>query len=290
MAQPQRNGHATLLSPSSPGRVSVGSARSLLLTILGEFVMPSGEAVWTSSLLRILVGVGTAENSARQAIARSAAAGWIERDKEGRQVRWRLTPMGRRIIDRGARRVYALSAPREPWDGRWRVLVITVPNSHKDVRRKLYRRLGRAGFGNPTVGTWVSPNAETVPAAADVVEDLGLTSYCMSLDGAGLGIGLTDHDIVNQSWDLAGIAERYRESLQRFAGLEITEGDDALFTQVALVNEWQRFPIMDPRLPFELLPEQWPGRSAPAHFEQLRAQWHDVAQRRWRELAKRPGS
>ena len=56
-------------------RVSVGSARSLLLTVLGEFVLPSGQAVWTSALLHALVGVGTAENSARQAIARSAAAG-----------------------------------------------------------------------------------------------------------------------------------------------------------------------------------------------------------------------
>ena len=82
------------------GRVSVGSARSLLLTVLGEFVLPSGQAVWTSALLHALVGVGTAENSARQAIARSAAAGWLEGRKDGRQVRWRLT-RGRAAHDRG---------------------------------------------------------------------------------------------------------------------------------------------------------------------------------------------
>ena len=81
------------------GRVSVGSARSLLLTVLGEFVLPSGQAVWTSALLHALVGVGTAENSARQAIARSASAGWLEGRKDGRQVRWRLTPAGRRVIE-----------------------------------------------------------------------------------------------------------------------------------------------------------------------------------------------
>src|ERR1700760_915675 len=76
---------ATVSGPRS--RVSVGSARSLLLTVLGEFVMPSGQAVWTSTLLHALVGVGTAENAARQAIARSAAAGWLGGGKDGRQGR-----------------------------------------------------------------------------------------------------------------------------------------------------------------------------------------------------------
>jgi phenylacetic acid degradation operon negative regulatory protein len=264
--------------------VSVGSARSLLLTVLGEFVMPSGRAVWTSSLLHAMTGVGTNENSARQAIARSAAAGWIDGQKEGRQVRWRLTTAGRRVIEEGARRVYALSSPREPWDGRWRVLAITVPNTHRDARRKLYRALSWAGFGNPAPGTWVTPNEDAVPAADRVVADLGLTTSCLSFTGANLGIGLTDRDIVEQSWDLEAIADSYRDSLLRFADLPPADGDDALFTQIALVNEWQRFPFMDPRLPDELLPAQWIGRTAPGRFQELRARFHDAAQQRWADL------
>jgi phenylacetic acid degradation operon negative regulatory protein len=273
---------ATASGPRS--RVSVGSARSLLLTVLGEFVMPSGQAVWTSTLLHALLGVGTAENAARQAIARSAAAGWLEGRKDGRQVRWRLTTNGRRMIESGSRRVTALSAPRPAWDGRWRVLVITVPNSQRDSRRKLYRGLSWAGFGNPTPGTWVTPNAEAVTPAAEVVEDLGLSSWCLSFEGSGLGIGLTDQDIVDQAWDLDAIAQHYAESLSRFADVPVTGGDEALFTQIALVNELQRFPFMDPRLPFELLPANWPGRTAPARFQEIRAEWHDAAHERWHEL------
>ena len=274
---------ATASAPRS--RVSVGSARSLLLTVLGEFVLPSGQAVWTSALLHALLGVGTAENSARQAIARSAAAGWLEGRKDGRQVRWRLTPTGRHVIEAGSRRVTALSAPRPAWDGRWRVLVITVPNSQRDARRKLYRGLSWAGFGNPTAGTWVTPNAEAVAPAGEVVEGLGLSPWCLSFEGSGLGIGLTDQDIVDQAWDLDAIAQHYAESLSRFANVPVTDGDEALFTQVALVNELQRFPFMDPRLPFDLLPANWLGRTAPARFQEIRAQWHDAAHARWRELA-----
>ena len=273
---------ATASAPRS--RVSVGSARSLLLTVLGEFVLPSGQAVWTSALLHALLGVGTAENSARQAIARSAAAGWLEGRKDGRQVRWRLTPTGRHVIEAGSRRVTALSAPRPAWDGRWRVLVITVPNSQRDARRKLYRGLSWAGFGNPTAGTWVTPNAEAVAPAGEVVEGLGLSPWCLSFEGSGLGIGLTDQDMVDQAWDLDAIARHYTESLSRFANVPVTDGDEALFTQVALVNELQRFPFMDPRLPFELLPANWLGRKAPALFQEMRGQWHDAAHERWREL------
>jgi phenylacetic acid degradation operon negative regulatory protein len=164
--------------------------------------------------------------------------------------------------------------------------VITVPNSQRDSRRKLYRGLSWAGFGNPTAGTWVTPNADAVAPAAEVVEDLGLSPWCLSFEGGGLGIGLTDQDIVDQSWDLDAIAQHYAESLSRFTSLPVSGGDEALFTQVALVNELQRFPFMDPRLPFELLPANWLGRTAPARFQEIRAQWHDAAHARWRELTR----
>lgn len=48
-----------------------------------------------------------------------------------------------------------------------------------------------------------------------------------------MGIGLTDQDIVDQAWDLSAIAESYNDSLRQFVDLEVTEGDDALFTQIA---------------------------------------------------------
>src|SRR5918996_5830576 len=102
--------------------VSAGSARSLLLTVLGDFVIPDGRPVWTSTLVHVLVGVGVEERSARQAIARAASAGWIESERSGRRARWRLTPGGQRYIEEGAERVRSTSAP-VAWDGKWLVIV-----------------------------------------------------------------------------------------------------------------------------------------------------------------------
>jgi len=81
--------------------VSAGSARSQLLTVLGELVMPNGNSVWTSSLLYVLTGLGIEEQTARQAIARGAAAGWITARRQGREVQWELTPDGRREAEQG---------------------------------------------------------------------------------------------------------------------------------------------------------------------------------------------
>ena len=67
------------------------SARSLLLTVLGEFVLARAEPVWTQVLLDVLGGLGVESKSARQALARTAAEGLLESDRAGRRVRWSLT-------------------------------------------------------------------------------------------------------------------------------------------------------------------------------------------------------
>jgi len=67
------------MTPSLSRRHSVGaaSARSWLLTVLGEFVLPGDQPAWTSSLVAALAGLGLEEKASRQALARTAADGLI---------------------------------------------------------------------------------------------------------------------------------------------------------------------------------------------------------------------
>ena len=62
-------------------RRSVGppAARSVLLTVLGEYVMPRGGSVWQETLVEGLVALGHTEQTARQAVARSTRDGWLDR-------------------------------------------------------------------------------------------------------------------------------------------------------------------------------------------------------------------
>ena len=67
--------------------LGAASARSLLLTVLGEFVLPTGHPVWTATLIELLGELDVAEKAARQAIMRTADSGWIEGSRIGRETR-----------------------------------------------------------------------------------------------------------------------------------------------------------------------------------------------------------
>ncbi len=264
--------------------MSPGSARSLLLTVLGELVLPAGRPVWTSALLHVLTGVGVEEQTARQAIARGAAAGWIVGERHGREVRWEITPAGRQLIEEGAQRVYSLSAAPE-WDGHWLILLITIPQSLRTVRKKLYGALSWAGFGNPTPSVWLTPHPERAAEARRVVTDLGLRESTLSFTGSSTDVGLSDAEIVQRAWDLDGLVAMYDELLRTYDGAHPEPGDPVLLTHVELVSQWQRFPFVDPQLPEALLPD-WIGRRAAGMFQQLRTEWYDAAHARWKEVVE----
>ena len=263
--------------------VSAGSARSLLLTVLGELVHPLGRPVWTSALLHVLTGLGVEEQTARQAIARGAAAGWIAGEKQGREVRWELTGSGRRLIEEGTERVDSVDRDRRSWDGTWLIVLITVPQSHRSVRKKLYGALSWAGFGNPTPGVWLSPYPERETEARRVVEELDLADQTLSFAGPSRSVGLSDREIVARAWDLDEVVAKYEALLERFSAAAPEPGDPVLLTHLDLVNEWQRFPFIDPQLPAELLPD-WIGREAATLLRKRRREWYDDAQARWREV------
>lgn len=269
--------------------LSAGSARSLLLTVLGELVLPEDRPVWTSSLLYVLAGVGVETQTARQAIARGAAAGWIEAQRRGREVRWQITPTGRRLIERGAERVFSIGSDVPAWDGQWLIVVITIPQRKSAVRKRLYGALSWAGFGNPTPGVWLTPYSDRAAEIRGTVRDLGLRESTLSFVGRSVDVGLSDAEIVQRAWDLDGLADMYDELLKRYSELRPEPGDPVLFTHVEMVSHWQRFPFVDPQLPEELLPD-WIGRRAAALFEKLRAEWHDEAHARWREVVAETSS
>ncbi|WP_028935704.1 PaaX family transcriptional regulator [Pseudonocardia spinosispora] len=264
--------------------MSSGSARSLLLTILGELVYPNGQPVWTASLLHVMTGLGVEEQTARQTIARSASAGWLTGEKHGREVRWQLSPSVKRLIEDGMKRVYSLQDRDEPWHGDWLILLVSVPKSQSAVRKKLYSALSWVGFGNPTPGVWLSPHPERIAEAEQVINDLDLTGSTLTFTGQALAVGLKTDDIVARAWALDDVAEVYRELLDRYRDARPGPGDATLFAHVELVSQLQRLPFLDPQLPDELLPG-WIGRSAVAMIQRRRAEWYETAQLRWLQVA-----
>jgi phenylacetic acid degradation operon negative regulatory protein len=273
---------SALLQPDE-GSVAPGSARSLLFTILGELVWPTGESVWTATLVHLLRGLGVEEQTARQAIARAAASDWITAARLGREVSWSLTPKLRQIFESGSLRVYSLSDSFSQWDDRWLAVLPTIPASHRSARRPLYAGLTWAGLGNPAPGLWVTPHVERVAEIRELVSRLDLQRHTVSFAGTVEAIGLDQREIVDRGWDLASLREHYEQVEGIISSLAPETPDEKLFESIRLSNEYQVLPRTDPQLPEALLPG-WIGRQVARHIEALRTQWRPLAQTRFAEL------
>ena len=266
-------------------RISPGGARSLLLTLLGEFVLPTRRPCWTGTLLDGLAGVGIEEKAARQALARASAAGWIDRERVGRRTAWRIGAAGERLIGAGSGRLRSLRSGAATWDGRWLVLHVTLPEARRADRLRVYRALSWIGFGNPTPGIWINPHADRAEETAALVRQLKLTGHTLAFAGHALELGMPEARMVGAAWDLRTVAAHYRGLAERFAAMRPKGGADTLVAHILLVNALQRLPSIDPGLPRTLLPATWDPPKHAARLWALRAKWREAAHDHWNALA-----
>lgn len=262
---------------------AAASARSLLLTVLGEFVLPRQGEVWTGTLVSALGALGVEEKSARQALARTAAEGLLTSLRQGRKVRWTLTEAGDRLLREGTERIYAFMRRAHHWDGRWLVLTAAVPESQRQLRHRLRTKLTWLGLGTPAAGLWIVPDAAKEAAVREVVGELGLADRAYAWTGQSADIGDTAR-LIAAAWDLDDVEKRYLSFIERFESAVVTSDREAFVRQVELIQEWRRFPFLDPDLPAELLDHAWPGPRAAAVFHDLRNRWHRRAQAEWEEM------
>ena len=257
------------------------SARSLLLTVLGEFVLPRDAAAWTGALVAALAEVGVEEKAARQALARTAGEGLLVAEREGRRVRWRLTPAGERLLESGTERIYGFGQRVQAWDGRWLVLAVSIPETQRQLRHRLRTRLTWAGLGSPMPGLWVTPDTDKEKEVAGALEELGVESFSFAGPFGQIG---DQQRVVAQAWALEDVERRYVDFVDAVSGATADAPAEQFRAQVRLVQEWRRFPFLDPGLPAQLLSATWPGPAAAELFHQRHAQWHAGAQHHWEAL------
>jgi phenylacetic acid degradation operon negative regulatory protein len=273
------------IEPQLSAKTAFPSARSMLFAILGGLVFADPEPVWTASLLYVMNRGGFSEQTARQAIARASTAGWITGERSGRDTRWTLGPALIPVFERGPERVFGFSSEPSEWDGRWLVLIISVPHEHRSVRKKLYGALQWAGLGNPTPGVWLTPHVDRGAEVERVIDELGLRSSALSFVGGPAEIGLSEAEIIDRAWDLERVAATYRELLDRFSEIEVEQGDEVLLAHLELTSALSHFPFMDPQLPVALVPD-WIGREATRRLRALTAAWSPAAHSRWHAVVE----
>jgi phenylacetic acid degradation operon negative regulatory protein len=238
-------------------------ARSSLFTLFGEFVHPRGDVVWVGTMIAWMEVLGFSEPAVRAAVSRSQRTGWLSVQKIGRKSYYALTPEVRWRVHNAVGRLYQ---PLEAhWDGRWRLLTYSIPESHKEARDQFRKELLILGFGAWQNGVWLSPNDLTEQALA-----LAAAHHLEPFVDVFVAERFGQHsslEVVQQVWDVQALNARFEVFLQAFSSLTVPETPQAAFcAYTQMLHEYRKFLFLAPDLPLELQPEVWRSREAALLF------------------------
>jgi phenylacetic acid degradation operon negative regulatory protein len=264
------------------------SARSLLISVLGQWVGPSDTPVWTATLVGALEALGVEERAARQAVNRTAADGWLEGESIGRYTRWRLTASGLRMIGSAVPRVQRSIVADPAWDGTFLLLALTGAAPDRAARDRLAVGLDFEGFGALGPGLWVAVTEGAREGGGSVLDSCGLSEQALLFSATTIEGAETPAEVVAMAWDLETAAEAHQAFLDEFDGVVPADDREAFALRTRMAHDWRHLLSVDPSRPPELLPADWAGTRARAVFQRDFADWAAGATSYYTRLSEDP--
>lgn len=262
----------------------------LLATLLGEYFDDTAPfAVPSAALVALMGEFGVTSASARTALSRVARRGLLESVGRGRGAGYRLTVDAKSRHAQRMRHFLAFGAVSPPYTGEWTVVAFSVAEERRGVRAVLRRELQVRKFGRLYDSVWIRPGDDTADLAA--VTGTG-GEHGISVMTARFATGAGMRDPVS-AFDLDGLRDGYTRFVARFAPLRRRVHDgavgpaEALVTRTELMDAWRVFPDLDPDLPAELLPPDFPRDEARQTFLEIHSALGPLAEQRMREVVSR---
>lgn len=95
------------------------------------------------------------ENALKRSLKGLSESGLIERHYSGQNDYARLTKEGKKKVH--SLKLEDNSTPTPIWDGKWRIVLLDLPETRKDEREALRYLLKKAGFVCLKNSVWISP-------------------------------------------------------------------------------------------------------------------------------------
>jgi phenylacetic acid degradation operon negative regulatory protein len=248
-----------------PRQQSGNSPQGLTVTLMADYTLLCRAWLPSSAIVALLGEAGVSQAGARTTISRLARRGVIEGSRHGRNSSYRLTTAAALNLAAGGRSIVS-AADHEPWDRQWTLIAFSLPQDEVGRRRELRQWLRWYGHAPLYDGLWISPR-DLTDSAKDQLADLAfgaMTVFRARHTDLGAPTGRNPLD----AWDTAAIARHYEDFSRRWMRLlpdiragRIT-GLEAVRARTEVMDTYRRLPILDPRLPLELLPPRWPREPA----------------------------
>lgn len=264
-------GATLLLHYPSPGaRVEIFSARlctvharSAVFDLYGDHLSARDGWAPIAAVVRLLGALEVAPPAVRTAVSRMVREGWLAPELRAGTRGYRATLRATRRLAEARGRIYRTTTASAP---DWHLVVIERPE-HRASRDRLAAALGYLGYARLAPLTWLAPRPS---AELDTV--LALEGVCARSMHAVLGTDV--RDLAAQLWDLEALSEGYREFVRTARTTDARPAADpreAFRERSGLVHEWRKFLFVDPGLPAEVLPADWPGELAAGEFARVAA-------------------
>lgn len=280
-----------------------GSTTSLLRTVTGLYLRRLGGHVSSATLVSAMADLGVPATRTRTAIVRLKQRGLLLPGDGGETDGTALAPGGPTasagyvlnsaaipMLRAGDRRIFRVS--RMALDDPWCLISFSLPEDKRALRHQIRRRLHWIGCGTVAPGLWISP-ATLRGEVLEIVDDLGVGSAVAIFTATQPWTQEPLAHTVGDWWDLGAIARLHTGFLEVVAqqGLLDPLAGDRLDARAVGVDAWQRYvrgvdawrmlPYLDPGLPAELLPDEWPGHASAAAFQDISDRfatesWHHI--------------
>lgn len=262
----------------------------LLLTLLGDYWWRQDQPLPSAALVALLGEFGVGDTAARAALSRLVRRDLLRCIKTGRRTSYRLSDHATEVLEDGARRILEFGTAGEPWDGRWSVVTFSIPERDRQSRGPVRQALRWLGFAPLYDAVWVSPR-DRVTEALQAVQAHAVENVT--------GFRATAAQVRTQgrqpqdAWDLDAVRAAYGEFLDELTPLRarLDRGavppDEALVLRTRLMDRWRAFPAIDPELPAQLLPADWPCAPARKAFIAMYDALAPGAERRVRQVIDR---
>ncbi|MBA9001555.1 PaaX family transcriptional regulator [Thermomonospora cellulosilytica] len=246
----------------------------LLITLFGDYWFGRTEHLPSAALVELLGEFGVTPAAARAALSRLARRGVLESSRNGRRTGYGISAeaFATPTLRRGAKRILSFATGPRPWDGLWRMVIFSVPEEQRDARHAARARLRWLGFAPLYDGVWICPHDKAADAAQSLTE-LGIRAHTVMTARTVPDIPQGVPPI--NAWNLDDLRARYDafigawEPVLRQARDGAVPADEALRARTELMYAWLHFPSLDPELPAELLPPDWPRARAYEIFAEL---------------------
>ncbi|MFJ4046358.1 PaaX family transcriptional regulator C-terminal domain-containing protein [Microbacterium sp. NPDC089987] len=237
-----------------------GSTTSLLRTLIGLYLRPLGGRISSAALVRLAGDLGIPAARARTAITRLKQRGLLLAAPDGGYA---LNPAALPMLERGDRRIFAVRTMTA--GDEWLLVSATIPETRRDLRHQLRRRLQFLGAGAVAAGLWILPG-HLADEAEQLLAELDARSYATLFRTSDPIPAEPLAGAAARWWDLDALRAEHERFLASFADLEQAEPFAAY---VRLIDSWRVLPYVDPGLPAALLPDDWPGERSVREFARL---------------------